>query len=173
VDESEGWVYVLGAKLNNDDDDEGGEQGAQARSAASFPIPIPAPSGEPRTRRNGTANGDAMDVEGETNGAMEPERGREREERKNMWASDFWRYKAVGAGKDNWELLSKDTSVEGGPKLLCVVVVVVSGVEPRAHMPRPPQIRPSDVRSQRNPTSVCIWRPMPTVGRRRRARGKV
>ncbi|KAK4054099.1 hypothetical protein OIV83_001124 [Microbotryomycetes sp. JL201] len=34
------------------------------------------------------------------------------------WASDFWRYKAVGPGKGTWQLLSTDTESEKGPRLL-------------------------------------------------------
>lgn len=91
VDESEGWVYLLGARRDDDVPEDWDHE------------------------RNGS---DAMEIEGDgvrRASATADSRGLPHEDR---WRSDFWRYKAVGPGKGQWELLSHDTSNDGGPALL-------------------------------------------------------
>jgi hypothetical protein len=101
VDESEGWVYLLGARR----DDEVPEDWEDRVSDSE----------------RGRESLDAMELEGgagpegvEHSGVRASD-GRTRGDR---WRSDFWRFKAVGPGRGKWELLSADTRNEGGPALL-------------------------------------------------------
>lgn len=150
VDERTGWVYLLGAKLGPEEEDEWAAEmrerettadEARRRPTSAVPplgptmagaIPIPPPTGEPRSRAgtpaaraaaaptsngtsttNGNGGGDAMDVEEEEVKSPAP-----RVEKRNPYQADFWRYKAVGPGRGKWELLCEDTGAVGGPKLL-------------------------------------------------------
>ncbi|GAA5974919.1 hypothetical protein JCM5350_004504 [Sporobolomyces pararoseus] len=107
VDEREGWVYLLGARRDDDVPEDWEE------------------------RAGGENNGnDAMEIEGgggEGNGRRE-QRQSTREDR---WKSDFWRYKAVGPGRGEWELLSRDTRNDGGPALLFDHAMVVDSTSQR------------------------------------------
>ncbi|ORY89609.1 Muskelin N-terminus-domain-containing protein [Leucosporidium creatinivorum] len=159
VDERTGWVYLLGAKLGPEEEEEWAaelkERESRAESSSTTSrlppstiphrmapstgplgptmagaIPIPPPTGEPRSRAstpgaaaptsNGatTTNGgggDAMDVEEEVKPSPSPA---PRVEKRDPFKADFWRYKAVGPGRGKWELLCEDTGAVGGPKLL-------------------------------------------------------
>ncbi|GAA6020449.1 hypothetical protein JCM11491_000250 [Sporobolomyces phaffii] len=110
VDENEGWVYLLGARRDDDVPQDWEER-----------VPEPEP----------TSNGaDAMDVERDDTET----RGRTRPSARNpgdRWQSDFWRYKAVGPGKGKWELLSRDTRMDGGPALLFDHAMVVHSATQR------------------------------------------
>lgn len=101
VDERDGWVYLLGGIIDSDAD------------ADVAPVAIPSPAATP-SNGNGAA---AMEVEEGGLAVSAPSRSPSRPP--NPIASDFWRYKATGPGSGTWELLSPDTSTEGGPKLLC------------------------------------------------------
>ncbi|KAM0749031.1 hypothetical protein T439DRAFT_327521 [Meredithblackwellia eburnea MCA 4105] len=143
VDESDGWVYLLGG-LDARGDSIGGEPDRRAPSPAStvLPSPFSAPSPDPsaashppegppnipRTARtNGNSNGNldstpagAMEVEedGLRVPHAHPPMSRSSSRSLNPLASDFWRFKAVGPDQGRWELLCEDVSAEGGPKIL-------------------------------------------------------
>ncbi|GAA5948767.1 hypothetical protein JCM3765_005002 [Sporobolomyces pararoseus] len=103
VDEREGWVYLLGARRDED---------------------VP----EDWEERAGGENGnEAMEIEGEQNDS----RTRLHSSRQDRWKSDFWRYKAVGPGRGEWELLSRDTRNDGGPALLFDHAMVVDSASQR------------------------------------------
>lgn len=105
VDESEGWVYLLGGHGPSDDS-------LSEPLLPSAPIPISLGNGRTNGNGNGTA-GVPMDVEGDSS-----ENSYGVEKVPNPLANDFWRYKAVGVGQGSWELLSEDVAAEGGPNLL-------------------------------------------------------
>lgn len=126
VDESEGWVYLLGATISPEDKlrNEDSQQDSDNE---------PTRSGRSRSNNNNTNEGSsaeggdgvevAMEVEDASTGARHRSTGRDRDFNPNPWylspwSSDFWRYKAVGPGKGTWELLSGDTSAENGPAKL-------------------------------------------------------
>ncbi|GAA6064014.1 hypothetical protein JCM10212_005497 [Sporobolomyces blumeae] len=109
VDDHEGWIYLLGKRVDPWDEDEADDD-EDAASAGENRMEVerdgPARVGDPE--RNG-AGQDATRGDGaRTNGARHEDRYR----------SDFWRYKAVGPGRGTWELLSEDTRADGGPDLL-------------------------------------------------------
>lgn len=106
VDERDGWVYVLGARRDElDEEDADTSFGSLADSGA---------------RRSDRGAG-GMDVDDRANvhgeGAGVPSGGSTLPT-EDRWKSDFWRYKAAGPDRGKWELLSEDTRRDGGPALL-------------------------------------------------------
>lgn len=135
VDESEGWVYLLGRYGEAGDVEEGRER------RPTSPIRIPSP--DSRARTNGGPRSPASAIEnGASNGgaAMEVEEGlsvhpigtpsRSTSRSRNPWANDFWRFKAVGPGHGQWELLCADVSAVGGPKSTCALFLFHSFPRP-------------------------------------------
>ncbi|GAA5939325.1 hypothetical protein JCM1841_002936 [Sporobolomyces salmonicolor] len=127
VDESEGWVYSLGARRDEADAElepweRGGDAPAAGRGAQGDSMAWRAASEGGAT--NGPTQGGErpMDVEG---GEADE---REKDDR---WKSDFWRYKAVGPGRGTWERLSEDTRKDGGPSLLFDHAMVVHSATQR------------------------------------------
>lgn len=126
VDERDGWVYVLGARRDElddeeaphtDDDEEEEEDGDVARRAAERLANIVAGDGQ---SSRGAAGMD-VDENGSDGGQNATAAGRAAPApREDKWKSDFWRYKAAGPDRGKWELLSEDTRRDGGPALLCV-----------------------------------------------------
>lgn len=128
VDERDGWVYVLGARRDelddegHDDDDEEDRGGDVARRDAELLANIIAGDGESSRDAAG------MDVDengggggnGVQNAAAAAATRAAPATRENKWKSDFWRYKAAGPDRGKWELLSEDTRRDGGPALLYV-----------------------------------------------------
>ena len=115
VDEAEGWIYLLGGIMDAALSTE------EQRGTPPIPIPIPplSPAADAR-QRNSNGNGDSADMEVEDDELSVPSEAPSRSASRQLdpLASDFWRYKAVGPGQGQWELLSEDTSTEGGPRLL-------------------------------------------------------
>lgn len=131
VDERDGWVYVLGARRDelddeapdaDDDDEEEDDDGGVARRAAERLANIVAgDTGESRgaagmdvDENGGGGGGNGDQNAGSAAGRAAPA------PREDKWKSDFWRYKAAGPDRGKWELLSEDTRRDGGPALLCV-----------------------------------------------------
>lgn len=101
VDESEGWVYLLGARRDEEVPEDWEERVGPEEQ-------VRVESDDMQVEREGAAGSSA-----ETERASSARR-----DRGDRWQSDFWRYKAVGPGKGKWELLSADTRKDGGPALL-------------------------------------------------------
>ncbi|GAA5914183.1 uncharacterized protein JCM6883_000764 [Sporobolomyces salmoneus] len=109
VDESEGWVYLLGARRDED-------------SAEDW-------EGRTEESDRGRNGGDEMEIEGDGTGLTN--RVPSRSPHEDNWSSDFWRYRAVGPGRGKWELLSRDTRNDGGPALLFDHAMVVHSATQR------------------------------------------
>ncbi|BGP25481.1 mei4-dependent protein 6 [Rhodotorula toruloides] len=104
VDESEGWVYLLGGR-KDEDAAVGGEDATMADDVDDRPASPRGPAGaDPVPSAPALRSG----LSGSMSGAAAEDR----------WRSDFWRYKAVGPGRGKWELISEDTRGDGGPALL-------------------------------------------------------
>ena len=131
VDEAEGWVYLLGGRRDElDDDDEDEDEDGEADE----------PGAEPAST---TAAAAAMDVDADPSSSTAPSRPARAsptssspptaldralsrlQRRAARWRSDLWRYRAVGPGRGTWELLSADTRRDGGPALLFDHAMVV------------------------------------------------
>ncbi|BGP09004.1 hypothetical protein JCM10049v2_004859 [Rhodotorula toruloides] len=104
VDESEGWVYLLGGR-KDEEEAEDDDDVAMAEDLDDRPR---------RPRRPSTSVPSAEHTPTHP-GSMTSLHGSSKEDR---WKSDFWRYKAVGPGRGEWELISEDTRRDGGPALL-------------------------------------------------------
>ncbi|GAA5824330.1 hypothetical protein JCM11251_000379 [Rhodosporidiobolus azoricus] len=109
VDEEGGWVYLLGGRRDDPVDFPG--------SAESSSSPPPSTTA--------AAGGEGMDVDPSTSSASANTKEKEeptstRGEEEDPWASDFWRYRAIGppGERGRWECLSRDTRKEGGVGLL-------------------------------------------------------
>lgn len=140
VDDGEGWVYMLGgmpAVVEDEDEDESDDD--------SFDVPIrdnstehrvptpgaPSPPGaeEAEDAGSGTMHVDHRSPQSATlfdrlMGGAGPVPGRTRKRSTN--ASDFWRYKAVGPGRGEWEIVSGDTEADGGPGRLWDTSMVIA-----------------------------------------------
>lgn len=106
VDEAEGWVYLLGGR-KDDEESEDDDDVAMADDLDDRPR---------RPRRPSTSVPSAEQTPAHP-GSTTSLHGSAKEDR---WKSDFWRYKAVGPGRGEWELISEDTRRDGGPALLYV-----------------------------------------------------
>ncbi|GAA5827271.1 hypothetical protein JCM3770_005992, partial [Rhodotorula araucariae] len=107
VDETDGWVYLLGGRRDELDDSDDGDHAAEGAGAGAggggmgVDLPPPPPAAADST----------------LDGALDRALAR-LQRRAARWKSDFWRYKAVGPGRGTWECLSEDTRKDGGPALL-------------------------------------------------------
>ncbi|GAA5847415.1 hypothetical protein JCM9279_000471 [Rhodotorula babjevae] len=129
VDEGEGWVYLLGGRrdeLDEDDEedeeeDEEREPGAEPASttaAAAMDLDADPPSSTAPARPAGASPSSSPPT------ALDRALSR-LQRRAARWRSDFWRYRAVGPNRGTWELLSADTRRDGGPALLFDHAMVV------------------------------------------------
>ncbi|GAA5864021.1 hypothetical protein JCM1840_000669 [Sporobolomyces johnsonii] len=133
VDESEGWVYLLGARRDETDAElepweRGGDSPAAGRGPEGDSMADEPAAAWRAASEGGATNGRTQGGEGpmDIEGAETPERDKD-----DRWKSDFWRYKAVGPGRGTWELLSEDTRKEGGPSLLFDHAMVVHSATQR------------------------------------------
>lgn len=144
VDEGEGWVYMLGGMPGEEDDDDESD-------GDSFDVPIRDNTTDHRSPTPGAPSPPSPDTtdatEGDTDmpaerapasrqsatlfdqllGSGGPAPGATGRSRKRSGAaSDFWRFRAVGVGKGEWELVSGSTEAEGGPGRLWDAGMVVA-----------------------------------------------
>ena len=127
ADSASGFIYLLGGMAGADDDDDSGSDDD------SFEVPIMHPPetehaepGSPTTNSAAADASGAMDVDCVSSqasnlfdrllGGAGPAPGRSR--KRSSSKSDFWRFKAIGPRKGEWECLSDDTAAEGGPPRL-------------------------------------------------------
>ncbi|GAA5890648.1 hypothetical protein JCM6882_000611 [Rhodosporidiobolus microsporus] len=116
VDEEGGWVYLLGGR--RDDPADFPPPSPVAPPAAAMEVDPSATSGASNGAPPPPAAAAAAGQPAEC--GEEEEKAKEEEEAEDPWASDFWRYRALGppGERGRWECLSRDTRREGGVGLL-------------------------------------------------------
>ncbi|GAA5913327.1 hypothetical protein JCM8208_005210 [Rhodotorula glutinis] len=132
VDEGEGWVYLLGGRRDelddddeDDDEDDEGEPGAEPASATAAAAAAMDLDADPPSLSGPAAAARASPTSSSSSPTALDRALSRLQRRAARWRSDFWRYRAVGPGRGTWELLSADARRDGGPALLFDHAMVV------------------------------------------------